>query len=127
MSTRVILVGHCSPDSSYLAIAVKAVKPDAVIERAMDDVALLAYMEKGASLLLINRVLDGEYSHDDGVELLASCRKSHPDVPAMLISNYPEAQARAVAAGAVPGFGKSQVTSVKSREMLASALGSYKL
>lgn len=117
-----ILVGHCSPDSSYLSIAVKAVKPDAIVERAMDDSSLLTYLQKGASLLLINRVLDGEYNNYDGVDLLAKCRKSHPDVPAMLISNYPDAQTRAIAVGALPGFGKSEVTSRKARELLASSL-----
>ena len=127
MDTRVILVGHCSPDSSYLAIAIKAAKPGAIVERAMDDVALLAYLEKGASLLLINRLLDGEYSNSDGVELLGQCRKSHPEIPAMLISNYPEAQARAVAAGAVQGFGKSQLGSEGTREMLAVVLAGTKL
>ena len=122
-----ILVGHCSPDSSYLWIAIRAIKPDAIVERAMDDTSLLAYLQKGASLLLINRLLDGEYENYDGIELLAKCRNSHPHIPAMLISNYADAQANAIAAGAIPGFGKSELTSGKARELLASLLLSPKL
>jgi hypothetical protein len=41
----------------------------------------------------------------------------------MLISNYPDAQARAVAAGALQGFGKSEMMARGTRDILASALG----
>ena len=127
MSKRVILVGHCSPDSSYLSIAIKAVVPDATIERAMGDVALLAALQKGADLLLINRVLDGDYRNPDGIGMLTQCKVSHPEIPVMLVSNYSDAQAKATAAGALPGFGKSELRSKRTSEVLASALGGSKL
>ena len=127
MSKRVILVGHCSPDSSYLSIAVKAVLPDATVERAGDDVSLNAALNSHPDLLLVNRVLDGDYRSCDGVQLIAHCRASHPDLPVMLISNFADAQASAVSLGALPGFGKSELTSTRTREILASALGGSKL
>jgi two-component system chemotaxis response regulator CheY len=37
-------------------------------------------------------------------------------VPVMMVTNYPEHQQRAVAAGAVPGYGKRELG---SKEMLA--------
>ena len=48
--------------------------------------------------------------------------KSDPhlaEVPVMLVTNYPEHQALAVAAGAVPGFGKNALNSPQTRECLA--------
>jgi hypothetical protein len=76
-----------------------------------------------ANLLLINRVLDGEFADDSGVELIRRLAggagggavggaggKDGMRATLMLVSNYADAQAEAVAAGggaAVPGFGKS--------------------
>ena len=40
------------------------------------------------------------------------------------ISNYPEAQAEAVAAGALPGFGKAELHDPRTAELLRSAAGS---
>jgi two-component system chemotaxis response regulator CheY len=127
MSKRVILVGHCSPDSSYLSIAVKSVLPDASVERVNNDAALQPALEKGADLLLVNRVLDGDFADSDGIGLVKRLTSSHPNTKVMLVSNYPDAQARAVAAGALPGFGKSELNAPRTHEILASALGGSKL
>jgi hypothetical protein len=40
----------------------------------------------------------------------------------MLVSNYPDAQAAAVAAGALPGFGKRELGSARIPELIRSAL-----
>jgi hypothetical protein len=40
----------------------------------------------------------------------------------MLVSNYAEAQAAALAAGAAPGFGKREIGTPKVKELLRSAL-----
>ena len=41
----------------------------------------------------------------------------------MLISNYPEAQAEAAAAGAAPGFGKAEMNTGRARGAVLTALG----
>jgi hypothetical protein len=119
----VVLVGHCSPDSSYLTIAIKAVCPDARVVRANDDAAVLAHLKHGPDLLLVNRVLDGEFLDYSGVNLIARSRQSHPDTNVMLVSNYPDAQAAAAQHGALPGFGKSDLHTGKAGQTLASAFG----
>jgi len=43
-------------------------------------------------------------------------------VKAMLVSNYPEAQAAAVAEGALPGFGKREIGTPRVGELLREAL-----
>lgn len=69
-------------------------------------------------LVLINRKLDQDYS--DGIEILKRI-KADPDlagVPVMLVTNYAEHQAAAVAEGAEPGFGKNELGSSQTLEKL---------
>ena len=126
MPKTVILVGHCSPDSSYLAITVKALWPDAAVHRANSTAAMERHLQTGADLLLVNRALDGDFDAADGIELISrfSARGAGR---MMLISNYSDAQADAIKAGALPGFGKSELSTAKPRQMLASALAESKL
>jgi hypothetical protein len=78
-------------------------------------------MEAGATLLLINRTLDGGFDEEQGVELVRKLKTSYPAVKTMLISNYADAQSAAVAAGALEGFGKSEIGSPKMKQRLADA------
>jgi len=57
-------------------------------------------------LVLVNRVLDQDGS--PGLELIRQMKGDDAlhTVPVMLVSNYEDAQRDAVAAGALPGFGK---------------------
>jgi two-component system chemotaxis response regulator CheY len=60
-----------------------------------------------------------------GVELIERM-KADPQlaaIPVMLLSDYPDAQQEAVAAGADPGFGKSDLASDSTRQKLARFLG----
>jgi two-component system chemotaxis response regulator CheY len=73
-------------------------------------------------LVLVNRKLDVDYS--DGLEVIRQI-KSDPaiaDVPVMLVTNYPEHQDAAVAAGAVRGFGKLEFEKPETRERIAAVL-----
>jgi hypothetical protein len=116
----VLLVGHCSPDAFALRSAVGSAVPRAAIVFANDQ-ETLAKHAPGARLLLINRVLDGDFDAQDGVALI---RELGPAAPAMmLISNVPEAQSEAAAAGALPGFGKRDMYADTTREKLRAALG----
>jgi DNA-binding NarL/FixJ family response regulator len=79
-------------------------------------------LEQGADLLLLNRQLDWGFEADTGVELIRALRAKFPHVKMMLVSNYPEAQAEAVAAGALPGFGKREIGTAKVKDAIRSAL-----
>jgi DNA-binding NarL/FixJ family response regulator len=87
-----------------------------------DDESVLGAIEAGATLLLVNRVLDGGFEGSEGVELIRAFKASHPDVRTMLISNYADAQASAQAAGALEGFGKSEIGSARMKQLLAEAV-----
>jgi len=119
---RVLLVGHCTPDSWLLQNAVTRIWPAATVSRANDGAELQARLPD-SDLLLVNRSLDGRFDSKDGVELIGSLAASNGPPAVMLISNYPEAQSRAVAAGAVQGFGKDSVYSESAAKLLREALG----
>lgn len=122
MTAKIIgLVGHCGPDAYMLRSAVKYAIAGSDVQMLNDDDAVDRAIESGASLLLINRVLDGGFDHSEGVELVRKLKASHPGVKTMLISNYSDAQAAAVTAGALDGFGKSEVGSPKMKQRLAEA------
>lgn len=107
--THIALVGHCGFDSGSLSRFAKQAAPDAEVTRVNDQAALDA-LAKPTTLLLVNRVLDGRFeAGGSGVELIRALQGSDNAPPAMLISNYEDAQQEAEAAGALPGFGKSQV------------------
>jgi len=83
---------------------------------------LTALQENSIDLVLINRKLDNDYS--DGIVILEQIKSKpdYSDLPVMLITNYEEHQAKAVALGALPGFGKLEINSAKTRAKLASVL-----
>src|SRR5579862_2059901 len=103
---NILLVGHCIPDAYAIRSALTSMIPLAMIEFARDQAELHEKLPE-TDLLLINRALDGEFDTQDGVELirtLAPLAASKARI--MLVSNLPDAQAAAEAAGALPGFGK---------------------
>lgn len=123
MGKRIVLVGHCGPDSSYLSMAVKSAVKDALITAADSEAELRQEIAAGADLLLLNRVLDYGFPTSNGVELIRTLSAAHPTVKIMLVSNYADAQAAAVAEGALPGFGKREIGSPKVKQLLQNAVG----
>lgn len=117
----VVLVGHCGPDSWMLKSVVGRALPGANIAFASDHAATIQ-AAASANLLLINRVLDGEFEDLSGIALIDTLR----DLPTrraalMLVSNLPDAQTQAEAAGAAPGFGKSNAGSPLAADRIRHA------
>ena len=122
MAKKVALIGHCGPDSSYLRMAVSSVARGVQVLSADDSKELGQLLSNGVDLLLFNRVLDFGFDDHEGVSVIRKLRQIHPDIKMMLVSNYADAQAAAVEAGALPGFGKRDIGSPKVKEMLRAAL-----
>ena len=122
MPKKVALVGHCGPDSSFLRITVSRAGRDVQVLAVDDDSGLKRVLDDGVDLLLLNRQLDYGFDEDDGVALIRRIRAAYPQAKTMLVSNYPEAQAAAVAEGALPGFGKRDLGSPRVVELLRDAL-----
>jgi two-component system, chemotaxis family, chemotaxis protein CheY len=122
MTKKVALVGHCGPDSSFLRMAVSSADRSVQVLAADDSSELIKVLEQGVDLLLLNREMPYGFEDQEGVGLIRKLRSTHPGVKMMLVSNYPEAQAAAVAAGAVAGFGKREIGTKRVAEVIREAL-----
>jgi DNA-binding response OmpR family regulator len=120
---QVLSVGQCLADSGSLkrtflhSFGVEVVSAD-------DAAEAISLLHGGDfALVLVNRVFDADGS--SGLDLIRSVRGDEAlrSVPIMLVSNYPEAQAEAVAAGALPGFGKAVLGQASMLARVAKVLG----
>lgn len=93
------------------------------IDRVMHvDDALALMRQNQYALVLFNRLI-----FDSGAEGTELVRRAKADpalaaIPMMMISNYAEAQAAAVEAGAIEGFGKASLDAPGTIERLARYL-----
>ena len=124
MAKKVVLVGHCGPDSSYLRMAVKKAEPSAEIAMADDPQELTKSLAKGdVDLILFNRELGYGWDKPMGVDVIRQLKATMPQQRMMLVSNYPDAQQAAEAAGALPGFGKREIGTQRVTDLLKDAIG----
>ena len=119
---KVALVGHCGPDSSYLRMTISSAIKNAKILSADDDGELTQVLGEEVDLMLFNRELGYGFSETEGVKFIERLRGAYPSLKMMLVSNYPEAQAAAIAAGALPGFGKREIGTPRVKEILRGAV-----
>ncbi len=114
----VLSVGQCGYDDSRIAQVVRKAL-GAFVERAHSaDEARRLLAEKSYALVLINRQFDAGGS---GLALISDLKQSGFTTPLMLVSDYPDAQANAIAAGAAPGFGKSAIGLPQTADVIKAA------
>ena len=123
MPKKVALIGHCGPDSSYLRMAVMQASKGVNVIGADEREELQKVLEDGVDLLLFNRELGYGFDEEKGVDVIKRLRAENPNLKMMLVTNYPDAQQAAVAAGALPGFGKRELGSPRVVQLLKDALG----
>ena len=120
---RVLDIGQCDYDHGTIGDLLRAEFGAEVVRANSATEALDRLQKESFDLVLVNRVFDR--TAEEGLDLI---RKAKADAkvsatPVMLVSNYPQSQAEAVAAGAVPGFGKSSLTDGATKERLEKYLG----
>jgi len=118
---KVILVGHCVPDTFMLRSLVSRAVPQVELSN-VNDLGALEVQADAQSLLLINRELDGSFPMASGIELIQQINMQEQPPTMLLISNYDDAQEAAQKAGAVEGFGKSELEG-KGMETLLTLVG----
>ena len=123
MAKRVLDIGQCSPDHFAISRLLKSRFGAEVVQAHGANDALEQLRRAPFDLVLVNRKLDADYS--DGLDILKAI-KADPalaSVPVMLVSNYADAQAAAVAAGAIAGFGKAELGRPETAGKLLAVLG----
>lgn len=119
---RVLNVGHCDYDHGNIARLLKE-RFQAHVDRAAGLEDTLTFVKRTSyDLVLVNRLMDRDGS--EGMEIIRRLKDdpTTKTIPVMLISNYAEAQASAVAAGALPGFGKASLDQPETLIRLKAAL-----
>jgi len=115
-------IGQCSPDhSSLTALCEKHF--EVTIETADSHAdAIQKAGDNEYDLILVNRILDA--TGTEGMKIIRELKNGESSAaPLMLVSNYPESQTEAVAAGAVQGFGKAALDEQTTIDLLAIYLG----
>jgi CheY-like chemotaxis protein len=123
MPKRVLDVGQCGPDHATIRRYLTRHFDCEMSKSDTADDALAMLKSGGFDLVLVNRKLDFDYS--DGLEVIRRLKADPATaaVPVMLITNYPEHQNAAVAAGAIRGFGKLEFDKPETLERIAAVLG----
>ena len=117
---RILLVGHCGFDGPRLEKELSGRFPDAEVVRINTEDDLKRECEAGADLLLVNREPVGFTT--DGMELVRRLCGPRVGHKVMLVSDHPEAQDEAVKAGAVRGFGKSEIGQASLTQTVRDAM-----
>ena len=120
MRQRVVLVGHCQVDGPRLQREIESKAGPVEVLRVNDADNLDAVCAQGDCLLLVNREPVG--FDEEGVDIIRDVCRRHPGQKVMLVSDYPDAQEKAVEAGAMAGFGKADMGSPKLVESVRRGL-----
>lgn len=122
MGKRILDVGNCGPDHQSIRRFFER-NFDAHVDQtdAAED-TLAALRASHYDLVVVNRKLDVDYS--DGLELIKQIKADEQlaAVPVMLVTNFPEHQQQAVAAGSLYGFGKLELENPEVIDRVRSAL-----
>jgi len=125
---RVLDVGQCDFDHGNIS-RVLGTRFGAVVERCHSaEEAMRLTSNDHYDLVLVNRIFDRD--GDEGLKLIARLQSNKEPAgrpsPVMLVSNFSDAQAQAVQAGAVPGFGKAALESETTMQTLSQFLNAHR-
>ena len=120
MSKRILLVGHCGVDGPRMQQEIVGFMSDADVRRVNSDTDLDD--ARAGDVLLINREPLG-FEPRQGPDLVRELHRKCPGAKLILVSDYEDAQQEASQAGALPGFGKSDLGSSKFEQAIRQALG----
>ena len=120
---RVLDVGQCDYDHDRISTLLRSQFGVEVVRAHSTAEALDRLRSEAFDLMLVNRIFD--HTAEDGFDLIrkAKANAKTSGVPVMLVSNFPESQAEAVAVGALPGFGKAALLEAVTKDRLEKVLG----
>ena len=126
---KVLDVGQCDYDHNNIKNVVKDACNGSTVWAHTKEEALkiLSGNPNEFSLVTINRLLDKD--HSEGMETLIAI-KNNPElshIPVMIISDFEEAQNKAISAGGVKGFGKTSLKTKEARNKTVELVKNYLL
>ncbi len=123
MSKKVLSLGQCAADNYTIGRFLEETFGADVVPVDSFAQALGELRKAPFDIVLVNRILD--VGGASGLAFIGQVKSDATlaKVPVMLVSNFPEAQEQAVAAGALPGFGKATLRDPHTIERLKKVLG----
>lgn len=118
MTKTLLDCGNCGPDFNSIRQMVTSAFQASVLQTHGPEDTIALVKNRKVDLITVNRKLDRDYT--DGMEVIRQL-KADPEtaeIPVMLVTNYDEHQQTAIAAGAIQGFGKLDVGSKQTVELL---------
>ena len=121
-SRKVLSVGQCMADHGRITHLFQSAFGAEVVSADTTRESIELLRHEAFDLVLVNRVFDVD--GDSGIDFIRQMNADEQlrKTPVMLVSNYEDAQARAVAAGAQPGFGKASLREPETMELLHNYL-----
>jgi DNA-binding NarL/FixJ family response regulator len=119
MAMRILDVGQCGFDGPEIGGLFHKRLGAKVDSAATADDARKKLADKTYDLVLVNRVFAADGS--SGLDLIEELVRDASPAPVMLVSDRKDAQATAVAKGAVPGFGKAALDDADTFELIKNA------
>lgn len=119
---KVLLVGHCGPDTMRISRVLESM--GATFEGAFNHTGGMDKASTGEfDLILPNRVFGSDEM--GGINYIKALKADAKlkDIPVMLVSGIAEAQAQAVEAGALEGFGKDDLEKGIAAQKMKPVLG----
>jgi two-component system chemotaxis response regulator CheY len=118
---KVLSVGQCGADHAAISRFLRQQFGAMVVAVDSADAAIDELRGADFDIILVNRVFDLGGS---GLELIAAIKNDAAlaATPVILVSDRPDAQRRAEALGAAPGFGKSALGQPETVERIKSVL-----
>lgn len=120
---KVLLSGNCNFDYPYIKKIIES-HFDSEVIRAHDNEDARKLINKNKyDLVMVNRI--GAFDNKPGIEIIKYMQSDSElkKTPVMLITNYPMYMKEAIEAGAVEGFGKENVKSEATLDILRKYLG----
>jgi CheY-like chemotaxis protein len=122
VTKKVLDVGQCNADHNQITQLLSR-EFDVEIQRAHSfDEATQMALDTPFDLILINRILDAGGTAGMSILNAIKTQPSTAETPVMIVSNYADAQADAVSAGGMAGFGKLELDLEKTRDLLSQVL-----
>ena len=118
---KVLNVGQCGFDHAAISSLLRDM--GVTVERATSHKkAQSALSKENYDLVLVNRVNDRDGS--SGIEFIKTIKQCEQmeACKMMLVSNYADAQEQAVSEGALMGFGKNNLRTSETLELLRAAI-----
>lgn len=119
MAIRILDVGQCGVDGPAISRLLHEQLGAKVDSAPTADEARQKLADGHYHLVLVNRVFAADGS--SGVDLIREFVDEAAPGRVMLVSDHTDAQEQAVAQGAIPGFGKSQLDNPQTLDLIADA------